>query len=87
MNFSITPGIDIDADILPSGIIGPSVSADIALLTLSIVIFKTINMRFFVFFSVLCMLLGVVASYQGNEAHGLARRDGELFKVLEKISN
>lgn len=41
-------------------------------------------MRFFVFFSVLCMLLGVVASYQGNVAHGIARRDGEPFKFLEK---
>lgn len=44
------------------------------MLTLSIVIFKTINMRSFVFFSVLCMLLGVVAGYQGNSGE-IARRD------------
>ncbi|ODM21548.1 hypothetical protein SI65_02392 [Aspergillus cristatus] len=31
-------------------------------------------MRFFAFFSVLCMLLGVVASYQGNSGE-IARRD------------
>ncbi|OJJ84744.1 uncharacterized protein ASPGLDRAFT_170668 [Aspergillus glaucus CBS 516.65] len=31
-------------------------------------------MRFFVFFSVLCMLLGVVAGYQGNSGE-IARRD------------